>query len=48
MEIYQLSILVEYCDFMTGISTVSHGILFCWLCGCTKTTLGRLVIHGNA
>ena len=23
------SILVEYCDFMTSISTVSHGFLFC-------------------
>jgi hypothetical protein len=29
ITVYQPSILVEYCDLMTSISTVSHGFLFC-------------------
>jgi hypothetical protein len=29
ITIYQLRILVEYCDLMTSISTVSQGFLFC-------------------
>ncbi len=29
ITIYQPRILVEYCDLMTSISTVSQGFLFC-------------------
>jgi hypothetical protein len=29
ITVYQPRILVEYCDFMTSISTVSQGFLFC-------------------
>ena len=31
ITVYQPSILVDYCDLMTSISTVSHGFLFCWI-----------------